>query len=361
MRILSILPLLLMPALGFAEGPHCAVPPAQAFGSGSEPTGVFKIPAPVLPAVVKTVASSSAHALALAGPVAPSAAAGAPEGAALTGSIPPALSSTQILAVPALARIASAGAQIYDLGESHGLHAVFARSGSQFQVFYITPDGDAEIGGIMWDAAGKDLTLRAVRDIPGVVPTVTIGNTNGQPVTNRVTYQPGAPVQAAQTAVPQSAPSISPAAVIAALNASTNGSVGTENAPHLYMLIDPMCGFSVRAMQGLVPYVNAGKVHLTVIPLSVLDYEDHGASTAKAEIMVSQPPAEMVADWIQGLPEAAAQGAAVRLSANMALAQALGLKGTPTFVWQGRDGSLSRMDGMPPDLGAMIASIGPAS
>jgi thiol:disulfide interchange protein DsbG len=271
------------------------------------------------------------------------------------------LSSTQIQTVPALARIASAGAQIYDLGESHGLHAVFARSGSHFQVFYITPDGAAEIGGIMWDAAGKDLTLSAVRDIPGVVPTVTVGNTNGRPVTSQVTYQPGAPVRAAQTALPKSAPSISPAAVIAALNASTNGSVGPADAPHLYMLIDPMCGFSVRAMQGLVPYVNAGKVHLTVIPLSVLDYEDQGASTAKAEIMVSQPPAEMVADWILGLPEAAAQGAADKLSANMALAQALGLKGTPTFVWQGRDGSLSRMDGMPPDLGVMIASIGPAS
>jgi thiol:disulfide interchange protein DsbG len=307
------------------------------------------------------MASTSAHALPLAGPALPTAAAASAEGAALAGAMPPALANIQIRAVPALARIASAGAQIYDLGESHGLHAVFARSGSHFQVFYITPDGQAEIGGIMWDAAGKDLTLSAVRDIPGVVPTVTVGNTTGQPVTNRVTYQPGAPVQAAQTAPAQSAPSVSPAAVIAALNASTNGSVGPADAPHLYMLIDPMCGFSVRAMQGLVPYVNAGKVHLTVIPLSVLDYEDHGASTAKAEIMVSQPPGEMVADWIQGLPEPAAQGATARLSANMALAQALGLKGTPTFVWQGRDGSLSRMDGMPPDLGAMIASIGPAS
>ena len=104
MRKLSVFAFLLMPALGFAEGPHCAVPPAQALGSGSEPTGVFKIPAPVLPAAVEPVASSSAHALALAGPVAPSAAAAAPGGAALTGSIPPALSSTQILAVPALAR-----------------------------------------------------------------------------------------------------------------------------------------------------------------------------------------------------------------------------------------------------------------
>jgi hypothetical protein len=165
--------------------------------------------------------------------------------------MPPALSSAQIRAVPALARIASEGAQIYELGETHGMQAVFARSGSHFQVFYITPDGDAEIGGIMWDAAGKDLTLSAVRDIPGVVPTVTVGNTSGQPVTSRVTYQPGAPAQAAQTALPQSAPTASPAAVIAALNASTNGSAGPADAPHLYMLIDPMCGFSVRAMQGV--------------------------------------------------------------------------------------------------------------
>jgi thiol:disulfide interchange protein DsbG len=369
---LLVLPFLLMPVLAFADGSHCAVPPGATFRTVADPAAAYKPPQPIFPA-----ANEPAPALQkLSGTAAPAPVQSTPPGGPqpttqprLVGSLgssvaltqPPALSSSQIQAVPALARIASAGAQIYALGESHGLEAVFARSGSHFQVFYITPDGQAEIGGIMWDASGKDVTLDAVRDIPGVVPTVTIGNTSGQAVTNRVIYQPGAPQQAPSGAGTRAGSSTSAPAVIEALNASIHGSVGPKDAPHLYMLIDPMCSFSIRAMQGLVPYVNAGKIELTVIPLSVLDYEDQGASTTKAEIMVSQPPAEMVADWMQGLPEAAGQGASQLLSSNMALAQALGLKGTPTFVWQGEDGSLNRMDGMPPDIGVMVASIGPAS
>src|SRR5580704_12105632 len=68
-----------------------------------------------------------------------------------------------------------ASGHITDLGVQHGLQGFFVRSGPQFQVFYATPDNERLIPGVMWDAAGKDLTRDQVASIPGTVPTVTIG------------------------------------------------------------------------------------------------------------------------------------------------------------------------------------------
>jgi thiol:disulfide interchange protein DsbG len=42
----------------------------------------------------------------------------------------------------------------------------------------------------------------------------------------------------------------------------------------------------------------------------------------------------------------------------MAVGGALHLRGTPTFIWRAADGSTGRADGIPPDLNAVIASIG---
>ena len=78
--------------------------------------------------------------------------------------------------VPALRRIASNGAQLLDLGVQHGLQTIFARNGSTFQVFYLTPDGQAAVGGVMWDAAGHNITRGQVAPIAGTIPTVTIGS-----------------------------------------------------------------------------------------------------------------------------------------------------------------------------------------
>ena len=78
--------------------------------------------------------------------------------------------------VPALRRIASNGAQLLDLGVQHGLQTIFARNGSTFQVFYLTPDGQAAVGGVMWDAAGHNITRGQVAPIEGTIPTVTIGS-----------------------------------------------------------------------------------------------------------------------------------------------------------------------------------------
>ncbi|WP_424138918.1 hypothetical protein [Roseomonas chloroacetimidivorans] len=372
--------LFLVPGLALAE-PHCSLPPplpgqASAQASPQLPS-MIQVGAPASPAQVQAPA------------VAPS------PSPALRGSGTQA-SAEALQQVPALQRIVASGATLTDLGQYHGMHRVVARtgdelmvvsttpdgqaivaglmsdlsaaelarlaggnltelgiqhglrgmlvkSGTQFQVFYATPDGERIIPGVMWDASGKNLTRDQISAVPGAVPTVTIGDT-------------GTP---AQGATPAAATAPQLASALHLVQATTFGTIGNASAPRLWMFIDPQCSFSVQAMQRLQPYVASGRVQLAVIPLSVLDYEDQGRSTTSALAMLSKPADQMVTAWSRGdLNGVPAPEAAARLQANMAAAHAIRLQGTPTFVWRKADGAEGRADGVPGDLNAVLTSIG---
>ena len=49
--------------------------------------------------------------------------------------------------LPFVQHVAAAGAVVTDLGESHGMRAVAARSSDQFMLFEVTPDGQAAVLG----------------------------------------------------------------------------------------------------------------------------------------------------------------------------------------------------------------------
>ncbi len=249
------------------------------------------------------------------------------------------ISAGEISRTPALRRIASAGAQLTNLGAEHGLRTIFARNGQSFQVFYLTPDGQGAVGGIMWDADGRNITRQQVSSIDGAIPTVTIA------------------------AAPTAPPTTPQAASISALQAAastTHGITGVASAPRLWVFIDPLCSFSVRAMEQLRPFIASGKVQVAVVPLSLLDYEDHGRSTIAARVMLSKGAERMVDAWtsnaLSGEPDATS---AATLQANMAVSEALALRGTPTFYWRKADGSEGRQEGLSTDIEAMIASIAP--
>src|SRR5271165_5685114 len=184
--------------------------------------------------------------------------------------------------------------------------------------------------------SGKDLTREQVARIPGAIPTVEVGSV-------------GASGGAAAHSVP-ALPLVEKAAF---------GSIGPAAAPRLFMLIDPQCVYSIHAFQMLRPFVESGRIQLSVVPLSVLDYEDHGQSTKSALALLSKPPEAMIAAWQAGsVNDAPDPEAAQRLRANMALAEAIGVRGTPTFVWRKADGTEGRIDGVPTDMAALIASMG---
>lgn len=241
---------------------------------------------------------------------------------------------------PALRRITAQGAEAFDIGTSHGLRGVFARKGDTFQVFYITPDNQAVIGGVMWESSGHNVTRDQVAPIDGAIPTVTIGDVAG----------PAGPSPHADAPA-----QVDPTNALASI---VSGKFGTDSAPTLTIFIDPLCSYSVRAMDQLQSYVAAGRVQLAVVPVSVLDYEDHGRSTIAAKAMLSLPASEMVYAWTANkLTDTAGPAAGESLAANMRAAEAIGLRGTPTFLWKTATGKDGRADGLPGNLEAVIAAL----
>ena len=182
---------------------------------------------------------------------------GTPDGQAVIAGLMSDLSAADLAQI--------AGGSLTELGMLHGLRGLMVRSGTQFQVFYATPDGQRVIPGVMWDTTGKNLTRDQITPIAGTIPTVTIGpaaDTPGQGATPAM--------------VSQAAPALS------IVQATNFGTIGNPTAPRLWMFIDPLCSFSVRAMQQLQPFVTSGRVQLAVIPLAVIDHETDGRSTTNA-------------------------------------------------------------------------------
>ncbi len=255
----------------------------------------------------------------------------APDGQAAVSGALTELTAAQLTA-------AAASGNVTPLAAQHGLDALFVRSGAQFQVFYVTPDKERVIPGVLWDSAGKDLTRDQVANVPGAIPTVTVGDM---------------PASRAGTGSPASV------AALPLVQKASAGTVGSAAAPHLWMVIDPQCIYSVRAYQMLHPFIEAGKLQLSIIPISVLDYEDNGQSTKSALALLSKSPDQLVAAWQAGsVNDPPIPAAADRLQANKAIAQAIGLQGTPTLIWKKPDGTEGRIDGVPTSIDTLIASIG---
>jgi hypothetical protein len=222
---------------------------------------------------------------------------------------------------------------ITDLGLVHGLEAYFVRSGQMFQVFYATPDNQRVIPGVLWDASGKNLTKAEVANISGTIPTVTVDGPDG-----------------ARAA---------PADGLAMIQAATFGTIGNNPGRHVYMLIDPQCIYSVRAFQMLKPFADTNRIEISVIPLTILDGEDGGQSTRSAMALLSDPPEQIVTAWETGSETNPPSDTATdKLKNNMFIAQAIGLRATPTFLWRKADGSEGQLVGVPQDVQAFVAAIG---
>jgi len=228
-----------------------------------------------------------------------------------------------------------ASGQVKDLGQSHGLRGLYLRNGREFQVLYVTPDGRATIAGVMWDATGKNLTREQVSKIDGAIPTVIVDKDGAKSVE-----------AAARTDA------------LLGVEHAAFGVAGDPAAPRLWMIIDPFCSYSVRAFDALRPYVTAGRIQLALVPISILDYEDNGQSTPAAQSLLSQTPAQMVEAWDhQNFRLAPSENAPALLEKNNRIAEEIGLHGTPTLVWRKADGSAGEIDGIPKNWDALIAEV----
>lgn len=258
----------------------------------------------------------------------------------------------EIAASPALRRITSTGAKVYEIGNrvmNHGLQGVYAVNGDIFRVFYLTPDGQALIGGVLWEQDGHNVTRDTIAPIKGAIPTVTIT---------------GGKAAGSQAGTPVNAPALSPEQVKRVAQANM-GLDGQDGLPRLTMVIDPLCPWSIRAFNTLEPFVARGQIQLALLPIAINDHENSNASTPAATALLSVVPHDMPAAWqkIIDLHHVAddmprTDEAALHLQQNMAVANAIGVPGTPTFIWRDKAGVSHVTEGFPGDVEQLIRELG---
>lgn len=264
--------------------------------------------------------------------------------------IPP----TEIATSPALKRISSTGATVYEIGSrslNHGLQGVYAVNGDIFRVFYVTPDGQAVIGGVLWEQDGHNVTRDTIAPIKGAVPTVTLTGAKA-----------GATPPGQMRPAPDT--TLSPEMVKRVKQASV-GLVGQDGRPRLTMVIDPLCPWSIRALGELEPFITRGDIQLALLPIAINDYENGNASTPAATALLSVVPFEMEAAWqkIIDLHHVAddmprTDEAALHLQQNMDVAHALGVRGTPTLIWRDKAGVSHVTEGLPGDIARLVRGLG---
>lgn len=270
-----------------------------------------------------------------------------------TQAQPRRLSAEDISRSPALQRISSNGAALWEIGDTmsnHGLRGIFAQKGQTFRTFYLTPDMQAEVGGVMWDASGHNITRDTVAMIQGVIPTINWqpGHTN--------TANPGVGQTEHQNAAHTDATNI--------VASASYGLYGHADAPRLYMVIDPLCPWSIRSIQSLQSYVESGQVQIAIVPISINDYENNHASTPAAQAMLSVGQKQMIDIWRQIIVQNHApsdlsltETSGAKLQLNLQKAHMIGLRGTPTIVWQDKQGASHVQSGLPDHLDQFIAGL----
>lgn len=272
---------------------------------------------------------------------------------------------------PVLAWLESQGVSLTALGEEGGLHAYLGEAaGGQMQVFYVTPDGQHLVAGLMFREGGANVTaaqLAAMRERFDAERRriqeqerrmATAQRTLDGGLDRALTPAPQrVPVPETPSSTPPSVREVSPEQaahrdrVVRAAEATAWFSLGREGAPVVYLLADPQCPHCHSVWAQLRPRVEAGDIMVKVIlvgglpgseerAISILSRPEPGrawfAGEGSTPARVAPPPAETSRPF---------QVARRLLQTNLEFAREMGIRGTPWLAYVARDGGLRTVEG----------------
>ncbi|HCI47795.1 MAG TPA: thiol:disulfide interchange protein DsbG [Rhodospirillaceae bacterium] len=246
---------------------------------------------------------------------------------------------------PALQYLRSRGNVLRFMGRLHGLDAYFAKAANgSIQTFYISPDGNAAIAGLMFNIQGQNITMGQVTSLLQSDPAA-LADANTLLDTSEQANAAKAPLTPQQQQAKAEA-------VLNVVDRTNWFRLGVEDAPVVYMVHDPNCPWCERAMQYLAPQIAQGQIQLRVIPVGLLA----DTSLAKAAAIISAPnPGEALQRYegrAKSPPPAqtVSQDAILLIRQNEQFTRDYELEGTPHFVFRGFDGIPRIIRGMPRNM-----------
>lgn len=249
----------------------------------------------------------------------------------------------------------SQGAEIHYLGRLHGLDGWLVTKDKVVQVVYTTLDGQGTLVGVLYGPTGDMETsnqLIAAQKNGLTIPDLNTGApaTAAEPA-NAATPPPAAPGDAAQGPASER--------LLKDVQNSTYLKFGPDDAPPLYVFMDPRCHFCHGYWETLLQIMPQNTVQLRVIPVGILGPD----SAEQAERVISAPnPAEawskIEAGDLSVMMIQPAADSPQRLQANNDLMTRWKMAGTPYSVYRGKDGKVKLVYAVPSDVAQVVADLG---
>jgi thiol:disulfide interchange protein DsbG len=242
------------------------------------------------------------------------------------------------------------GAQVRYLGKQYGMEGWIAILRGQEQYFYVTPDREAFLMGLMFNKDGKMVTLNQVQKLQ-----LEEGETLDA-FASPAEVEPS-PFEAIASGEVDKAFKTPAEQLFADIEGSNWVRVGQPDAPVVYSFIDPQCPYChefIKDLRG--DYLTNGMVQVRMIPVGFRD-----ETRAQAAFLLSVPsPQDRWFRHLDGDESALPVSSSINqqgVQKNLAIMQSWKLNVTPLSVYRAKNGEVKIVQGRPKDLPAMLADI----
>lgn len=236
--------------------------------------------------------------------------------------------------------------------------------------FYQPPNSSHLIQGLMFNEAGKNVTIEQLQNLQfreGDVLGQLVKNIT-QPQQNAQQQQQNAQVsqaaqnfaqnQLAQTvqSAPQRDPN-SPAEVLFASFQQSNWvSFGSASAPKAYVVIDPDCPHCQKMMREMRPLIEAGQIELRVIPIGFNSQSKKVGSL----MLAGSNPSGLFYSYIDGNTNNEILKEEINtagVDSNLGVVRRWELDATPFVVYRDGVGEIKLIRGIPKDPASFVADL----
>ncbi len=257
------------------------------------------------------------------------------------------------------------GAQLRYLGKDAGLDGWIVLKNGQEQYYYVTPDGQGIVMGVLFNNKGDTITLRQINDL----------RKKEGPAIDKLAGYPESSAPKADAVVPQASegsPDFSnPQALIKSVvkskseqlydgvTASNWIALGSDKAPPIYMFMDPECPHCHDLIGDIRKsgYLEQGLLQLRIIPVGVLS---ENSLVEAAYLLASPEPQKDLYAHLDGKKGVLLTDKTVNtqgVQRNIKLMQDWNLSVTPFSVYRARDGKVKVLEGRPDDLKKIITEL----
>lgn len=254
----------------------------------------------------------------------------------------------------ALQVLVDRGAQTRYLGKKHGMDGWVAIFQGQEQYYYVTPDKQGFLMGLLFDKEGNMETLEQVRDIQrqsdDVLDILAVDKKiDDQDLT--------AAIRETNKAFEYKTPA---ERMFADVENSNWVKLGSDKAPVIYSFMDPQCSHCHSFMNDLrKSYIEKGLIQVRMIPVGFRE-----ETLSQAAFLLASPDAkERWYNHLDGDASALPAKSSTNtqgIQKNLALMQAWKFGVTPMTIYRSKDGKVKIIRGRATNMNDILADL-PAS